>query len=126
MNTEKKNILVVDDVGSIRAFIKDLLEEANYGVTEAKDGEEAVEIYRQNKIDLIITDVYMPIKGGLEAIVELRKEFPDAKSIVLSDGGDAHFENNREICEALGANHFLSKSLIKEKLLSFVKELIGE
>lgn len=126
MNTEKKNILVVDDVGSIRAFIKDLLEEANYVVTEAKDGEEAIEIYRQNKIDLIITDVYMPIKGGLEAIVELRKEFPDAKSIVLSDGGDAHFENNRQICEALGANHFLSKSLIKEKLLTFVKELIGE
>lgn len=126
MSTEKKNILVVDDVSSIRTFIKNLLEEANYCVTEATNGEEAVKIYRSNNFDLIITDVYMPIKSGLEAVVEVRNEFPDAKSIVLSDGGDAHFDNNKQICEALGANYFLSKSLVREKLLPLVKKLLGD
>ena len=118
----KKSILVIDDSASIRLFIRGLLEEANYNVCEASDGVEGLDRYRSEDVDLIITDVYMPRKTGLEFVVDLRKENKEIKVIVLSDGGETNFSNDLGIVEALGATCFIKKDLIKEKLLEVVNE----
>lgn len=122
---KRKNILVIDDVSIIRTFIKLLLQDT-YNVTEAINGEEGINIYKSGYFDLVITDIFMPLKGGLEVVVELKKEYPDTKIIVLSDGGKDCFSNNLEICEALGATCFFKKSMIRDELLITVTKLLSE
>ena len=127
MNEGKKNILVTDDSASIRSFIRGLLEEANYDVVEAGDGEEGIEVYKKtSNIDLIITDIYMPNKSGLELAVELKKMKKDLKIIVLTDGGKNNFSNELGVCEALGATYFMKKDLIKSELINLVDKAFLE
>ena len=65
MNEKQKNVLVVDDSKSIRTFVRLILENADYNVCEASNGEEGIEVYKKlDNIDLIITDIYMPKKVG--------------------------------------------------------------
>lgn len=125
-DSKKKNILVIDDVSSIRAFIRILLEEQNYDVVEAENGAVGIDLYKTGNFDLVITDIYMPIRGGLEVVVELKRDYPNTKIIVLSDGGAENFTNNNELCEALGASQFLSKSKIKTELISVVTRVLEE
>ena len=127
MNEVKKNILVTDDSASIRTFLRGLLEEANYNVVEAKDGKEGIEVFKKSgNIDLVITDVYMPQKTGLELVVELRKDNKDLKIIVLSDGGKNNFSNELGVCEALGATFFMKKDLIKDELINLLDKVFLE
>jgi two-component system, chemotaxis family, chemotaxis protein CheY len=127
MKDEKKNILVIDDSTSIRSFLRFMLEEAKYSVCEASNGEEGIEVYKNlGDIDLIITDIYMPQKSGLELVVELRKEYKDIKVIVLSDGGKNNFSNELGVCEALGATYFMKKDLIKDELIKLVDKIFSE
>jgi len=127
MNEEKKNILVVEDMGSIRILIRRILEKANYNVYEASNGEEGIEIYRKSgNIDLIITDIYMPKKSGLELVVELREEDKDINIIVVSDGGEKNFSNELGVCEALGATYFIEKDLIIDELIKLVNKVFAD
>ena len=127
MNEKQKNVLVVDDSASIRTFIRLILEDANYNVCEASNGEDGIEVYKKlGNIDLIITDIYMPQKSGLELVVELREEYKDINIIVLSDGGKNNFSNELGVCEALGANYFIKKDLINDELLKLVNKVLGE
>jgi two-component system chemotaxis response regulator CheY len=127
MEESKKKILVVDDTASIRTFIRLLLEKENYEVCEACDGEEGIKVYKESDdIDLIITDVYMPNKSGLELVVELKEVYKDLKIIVLSDGGKNNFSNELSVCEALGATYFIKKDLIMDELINLVNEVFSE
>lgn len=127
MAVVKKKILVTDDSASIRSFIRGLLEEANYDVVEAGDGEEGIKVFKnEGNIDLIVTDIYMPIKSGLELVVELKEEFKNLKVIVLSDGGNYNFSNELGVVEALGATHFMKKDLIKDQLVDLVNKVMTE
>ncbi|WP_238916962.1 response regulator [Clostridium sp. YIM B02555] len=124
MNEKQKNILVVDDSASVRNFIKLILEDANYNVYEASNGEEGIAVYKKlGNIDLIITDIYMPRKSGLELVVELREEYKDINIIVLSDGGKYNFSNELDICETLGAAYFIKKDLINNELIKLVNKV---
>lgn len=123
MNVRQKNILVVEDIASIRNFIRLILEAANYNVYEASNGEEGIEVYKKSgNIDLIITDIYMPKKSGLELVVELREEYRDINVIVISDGGENNFSNELGVCEALGATYFIEKDLIIDGLIKLVNK----
>lgn len=126
MNENKKNILVVEDNVSIRNFIKVILEAANYNVFEASNGEEGIEVYKKlGNIDLIITDIYMPQKSGLELVVELREEYKNINIIVISDGGENKFSNELGVCEALGATYFMNKDSIIDELIKLVNKIFA-
>ncbi|MFT8347762.1 response regulator [Clostridium saccharoperbutylacetonicum] len=127
MKKNEKNILVVDDMASIRKFIRGTLEDYNYNVFEASNGEEGIRVFEKyGNIDLIITDIYMPIKSGLELVVDLREKYKDLKTIVLSDGGKNNFSNELGVVEALGATYFMKKDFIKDKLIGLVKDILNE
>ena len=124
MNEKQKNVLVVDDSKSVRTFVRLILENADYNVCEASNGEEGIELYKKlDNIDLIITDIYMPKKSGLELVVELREEYKDINVIVLSDGGKNNFSNELAVCEALGATYFIKKDLINDELIKLVDKV---
>ncbi|WP_297422068.1 response regulator [Clostridium sp.] len=127
MNESQKNILLVEDMSSVRKFIRLLLENANYNVSEASNGEEAIEVYKTlGNINLIITDIYMPQKSGLEFVVELREEYKDINIIVVSDGGENNFSNDLGVCEALGATYFMKKDMIIDELVKLVDKIFSE
>jgi DNA-binding NtrC family response regulator len=82
-----QRILVVDDDASIRRALTILLSKAGYEVTQASDGFEAVRLWRDHGADLVITDLHMPKKDGIETIIELLSHTPGARIIAMSGGG---------------------------------------
>lgn len=66
-------ILIVDDLGALRKSVRFLLKMNGYEVVEAVNGKDALKVLQETKIDLVIIDLKMPVMGGAEAIIEMRK-----------------------------------------------------
>jgi DNA-binding NtrC family response regulator len=79
--------MVVDDDASIRRTLHQLLSREGYEVIQACDGSEAVRLWRQQGGDLVITDLHMPQKDGIETIIELLSHSPGLRIIAMSGGG---------------------------------------
>ncbi|MCP3955776.1 MAG: response regulator, partial [Desulfobacterales bacterium] len=89
-NNEKlpiARILIIDDDIHVLAMLRKMLEREGYEIVVALDGNEGLRLYRENPTKLIITDLIMPEKEGLETIIELRQNFPDTRIIAMSGGG---------------------------------------
>jgi DNA-binding NtrC family response regulator len=82
-----QRIMVVDDDASIRRTLQILLTKAGYEVIQACDGSEAVRLWRDRGGDLVITDLHMPQKDGIETIIELLSHSPGIRIIAMSGGG---------------------------------------
>lgn len=82
-----QRILVVDDDASIRRTLSILLTKAGYEVIQASDGFEAIRLWRDRGGDLVITDLHMPQKDGIETIIELLSHSPGIRIIAMSGGG---------------------------------------
>ena len=82
------NILVVDDDRQVCDLLKQVLEDRGDTVTCATNGVEGIKEYRSHPADLIILDILMPEKEGLETILDLRREFPQVKIIAMSGGSE--------------------------------------
>ncbi|MFQ5806042.1 MAG: response regulator transcription factor [Phycisphaerae bacterium] len=90
------NILIVEDDQQVRDVLRRKLEQYGYDVCEAADGNEAVNALRTVPFDLIITDIVMPEKDGIQIIGFVRKECPQTKTIVISaPGNELYLENAR-------------------------------
>ena len=113
-------ILVIDDDYEVRVSLRKMLEMAGHRVIEASNGEEGVRLYSQNPTDLIITDILMPEKDGVEALLELRTDFPDIKVIVISGEGKELLATASEF----GALRVFEKPFRVQEILSAVKELL--
>jgi CheY-like chemotaxis protein len=82
-----RRIMVVDDDASIRRTLQILLSKAGYEVIQAADGSEAVRLWRDRGGDLVITDLHMPEKDGIQTIIELLSHSPGVRIIAMSGGG---------------------------------------
>lgn len=82
-----RRVLVIDDDPQIRKLLRLMLQGEGYEVIEAGGGEAAVDLCRRQSCDLVITDIRMPGKDGLETICELRKQFPRLRLIAMSGDG---------------------------------------
>ncbi len=119
-------ILVLDDEPSILLMIKKLLEKAGHEVDVALNGKEGMALFEKHKPDLIITDIIMPEKEGLETIFELRRQYPDLKIIAISGGGRIGPDGYLPGAKLLGANAIFAKPLIPKEFLQAVTELLEE
>ena len=117
-------ILIIDDEDQSRNMLCQALTRAGYEVLTARDGSEGIELFRTVKADLIITDILMPDKEGLETIMELRRDFPDVKIIAMSGGGLTGNLNFLDIAERLGAQRTLQKPFHLQEVLQLVQELL--
>jgi YesN/AraC family two-component response regulator len=117
-------ILVIDDDEMVLQILAEMLTTAGYEVGEARNGNEGVKLYRQEPFDLVITDLLMPEKDGLEVIMELRRDFPDVKIITLSGGGSYGY-SSVDASKTLGAVRALQKPVMEEQLLGAVREVLG-
>lgn len=118
-------VLIVDDDVAVRVMLRQILEGAGYSVLEARNGVEAVRLFAEDPADLVITDIVMPEKDGLETIFELRQDFRDVKIIAMSGARRSGPNSYLEMAEQLGARLALVKPLNPRRILAAVAELIG-
>lgn len=117
------SILVVDDESAIRSAIRRKLEKDGYHVHEAGDGNEAIKALESASFDLVLTDIIMPEKDGLETICFVRKHQPAVKVIAISSPTNELF---LESAVGLGASCILEKPLVLEELAATVERLLRQ
>jgi CheY-like chemotaxis protein len=102
-------ILVIDDDVVVRETIIQVLEDKGYIVISAEDGKRGVAAFRAERPDLVITDIIMPEKEGIQTIMEIRADRPDAKIIAVSGGGRIGNTDFLKIARQLGAADVIAK-----------------
>lgn len=116
------SILIVDDDAPIRSVLRRKLEQYQYDVCEAADGNEAIRALETTKFDLVITDIIMPEKDGIETICFLRLKQPEVKIIAISAPSNQLF---LESARGLGAERVFTKPLKLAELADAVQELLN-
>jgi DNA-binding NtrC family response regulator len=102
-------ILIVDDEEDVRFTLADTLKSRRHEVYEAADGDRALKILSEQDIDLVVTDILMPNREGLETIQEIRMNWPDVKIIAMSGGGRIRNTEFLKVAKKLGADFIIKK-----------------
>ncbi len=119
-------ILVVDDDETFRRLLCQTLLCLGHEILAAAEGCEALKLHRQHTIDLVITDLIMPEKEGLETILELRRLQPNLKIIAMSGGGRILRVDCLQFARNLGANRTLAKPFKAQEVIEAVTSLLAE
>ncbi len=119
-------ILIIDDEEQVRTMLARMLRQAGYEVIEAEDGKVGSALFRAEPVDLIITDILMPEKDGLEVMREMTKEFPTVKIFAFTGGGTTGRLNLLPAAEHMGAIRTFKKPFGRSELLTAVEEVIGK
>lgn len=119
------HILIVEDDAHLRRMLRRMLERAGHDVTEAGDGNAGLKAFRQLPVDLIITDIIMPGKEGIEMIHQLRSGPSDVKIIAMSGGGRVSADEYLHVAKLLGADHTLQKPFRMRDLLRAVDDQLS-
>lgn len=117
----KKKVLVVDDDSSVRESLSKVLRDEDYEVVVAADGQQAVERFEEEKIDLLLLDLGLPIKSGWEAFERITRENPFVPIIIIT--GQA---NQYPVAAAAGVGALMEKPLEASCLLQTMRELFAE
>ena len=124
--TEQISILIIDDEQGILSVLKDTLMLEGFNVLTAIDGIEGLKLFNDNKVDLVITDILMPRKEGIETIIEMKKICPEINIIAMSGGGKNQPEGYLGIAKQLGAKYTFAKPFDISDLIDAVNELLEE
>lgn len=117
-------ILIIDDEEQVRDLLQGICQAEGYETVVAPNGKEGVEKNRSQPADVIITDLIMPDKEGIETIIELKRDFPESKIIAISGGGSLSPKNYLVIATRMGAAYTFTKPLDLITLLSAIKNLL--
>jgi len=130
------SVLIIDDEEDIRVVLKEIFVRAGFDVAVASDGNEGLNLLRENGADLVITDIIMPGSDGVEIAYEIRCEFPKTKIIVMSGGGNiapldyepAAIATSAYLASAaaVGADMTITKPFDREELLNAARELTAK
>ena len=119
-------ILVIEDEEPIRKVLQKMLEKEGYEVLEAENGEAGLKLFRENPTEVVITDMLMPVKSGLEVIQELRRDFPEVKIIGISAFGIREEPDMVSLAERYGAIVAFEKPFSQEQILGAVRSLLED
>ena len=115
-------ILIMDDDASVRLALRKLLEKMGHAVEEAPNAVEGAKLYNESVPDLIITDLLMPERDGVEALIDLHARHPNIKTIVIS--GEA--PEFLPIAEDLGAHYTIAKPFKNQDIIDTVTRLLSD
>ncbi|HEY1847869.1 MAG TPA: response regulator [Opitutaceae bacterium] len=118
------SILIVDDEPGIRELLSLMLEGAGHTVASAEDGLQAPKILASKPIDVVITDLLMPERDGLEFITEVRKKYPKVKIIAMSGGGHIARDSYLRIAKNFGAHVLLEKPFSQSGVLGAIEAVL--
>lgn len=114
------HILLVDDDAALRRTLRAMLERAGYAVVEAGDGDQAMASFTADRPDLVLTDIIMPNREGVETIRDLRAHDPSVPIIAMSGGGQTGGDLFLKIAGRLGAAATLAKPIRQATLLALI------
>ena len=117
-------ILVVEDDSSFRKVLVRMLTRAGYEIDQAGDGNQALEVCAEFNPGMVLTDIIMPDKEGLETIQELLEMCPELKIIAMSGGGKFGPDSYLPLAEKLGAKASLQKPFMRDELLSTIESVL--
>ena len=118
-------ILVVDDDLAVLDVMSEMLRLEGHEVTVAENGADAVQCVNDAEFDLVITDLIMPEKEGLETIADIRRSKADLPIIAISGGGRLGPTDYLETARFIGANATLAKPFARQELLSTVESIFA-
>lgn len=121
-------VLIIDDNEVIRSMLRMMLEEGGHEVTEAANGLEGTERFRNDPTEVVITDIFMPEKAGITVIRDLHAAAPDVRIIAISGGsGDTNDPMDYlNLATRFGAHATLNKPFQLDELLDTVERLLAE
>lgn len=117
-----RSVLIIDDEAPIRKVLRKALEMEGYKVMDAADGSEGIDLYRKHPTDLVLTDILMPEKEGLETIMAFRRDFPEVTIFAMSGGGLINSDSCLGMAKSFGAARVYTKPLKIEGLLEDIEE----
>lgn len=118
----KKIILIIDDEDQIRSMLRVTLEKEGYQVIEAPDGGKGIKLCRTHPVSLVLTDIFMPDKEGIETIIELKRDFPEVKIFSMSGGGSVGPETFLKISSQLGVLQTFTKPIDRKALVRAIND----
>ena len=118
-------ILVIEDDSSFRNVLVQMLSRAGYEVRQAGDGTTALEECTNFGPDLVLTDIIMPDKEGLETIQELLAYNPQLKIVAMSGGGKFGPDSYLPLAQKLGAKATLQKPFMREELINTISDVLN-
>ncbi len=121
-----QRILIIDDEPHILLMLKKMLERTGYEIDLASNGKEGLDLFTRKPSDLVITDIIMPEKEGLETIREMKRMLPELKIIAMSGGGKISAENYLETAKIFGASRIIEKPFTLQHMVDTVNELLEE
>ena len=119
-----KKILIVEDISMNRRLIGDILRYYGYDILEAENGEKAIRIAREQKPNLIIMDLQMPVMNGYDAI-RILKNAPLTKDLKIIAVTSFAMAGDREKVLETGADEYISKPINTRELPEIVKNVLG-
>jgi two-component system chemotaxis response regulator CheY len=119
-------ILVIDDDEAVLDSVSQVLAMAGHDVEAASDGEKGLEAYRNNPHDVVIVDIFMPRKSGVEVIQELRSAYPEAKIIVISGGDVRDGLDLQTLVRPYGVQQAIQKPLRIQSVFDAVDRILEQ
>jgi CheY-like chemotaxis protein len=116
--------LITDDSLAIRTLLTEILEGSGHEVETASNGIEAIKCLQDRTFDVLITDIFMPEKDGIELILEVRVLYPELRVIAISGGGPGVGMDLLKPAKRLGATQILRKPVSRAELLQAVQEVL--
>jgi CheY-like chemotaxis protein len=118
-------ILLVDDDDAIRELLELVLQRKGLQVVKACDGREALSLYKKQEFDLVVTDLIMPDKEGIETILEIRAMKRPIRILAISGGGRVDQSMHLNLARSVGADRVLAKPFLPKDFLDVVEELLA-
>lgn len=118
-------ILIIDDDQALRDSLRRTLRRDGYTVLEAAEGGEGLKVVKSHPVDVVLVDLFMPGKEGLETIGELRRSHPGIKIIAMSGGGEKGHIDVLKAANLMGAWRTLAKPFSREDLIEALNDLLA-
>ena len=118
-----RSILVIDPNAELRGFVSGILARAGHQVRQTDDIRLAAALLRAERTDLIVTDLALPNRGGVETIEALRQEFPSLEVIAISSA--PHSAGYLRLAAALGARRTVAEPFMSRELMGLINEMVA-
>ena len=118
-------ILLIDDDEMLRTVLAMALDMVGHVVLQAENGQKGMELLRTTSVDIVITDLVMPVQEGVETIMKLRRERPSLPVIAIS-GGVPNSYLYLDLASKIGAKRILAKPFLPRQLVALIEEVLIE